>query len=662
MSTGDSSVADPAAPATATQENARAPEPAVHGDIAALVATVAQLAETVRAMTTSSSSSSGRGIVNYNVEPAWNHGWQNNPEVPVQAQLPLPVPLPVQDQRPAEQGGGEQWTWPNGWSTDSWPPSSQSWHWQTGGGWSQSSSKPSGPVKADCSDPPAWPGWAHFRLAQGCGPLEQQPRVSLPRRADKVMKLFDWELQSKPEHLSDDVLQSTDGVIRIFEVMDRFSGERESDDMRRATRVALFEYSRRRDETLSMFVGRREQQYAQAEDFRVVLLSPVKALLLKEGAGLCAQGEQNLRTLKSARLHFDVVSKALRDLDTHRERLMAPPGRASNSFPELATDATAPVFATVDGIEDAVDEEITSDFENEILAEIDAMNLPEEDIIMTYAAVLGQRCKTWSENKALKRAIATDRQFQFGARRELLDSSNSPAPSSSSASRKGKGRGGTRVPIDKLKLITKCFNCGEKCHWQRECPKPKKPVPPPGGLVGFVSSLTDELPAAESSATLAFVGAILDDGWDDPSGAVHPCLGFTGLATILCTLTFLALRGGSALADTAAGQAILGLQALSTWEERLRLAGLRAIRVRRSLPRAHGIGGDGKVQEVALILVVLSGSGGSHNGVIEFVVLDQDVPPLLPVDLLEQLGSSICLSTNWIHFERLGVCVPISRD
>ena len=490
--------------------------------------------------------------------------------------------------------------------------------------------------------------------------------VALPRRADKVMKLFDWELQSKFEHLSDDVLQSTDGVIRIFEVMDRLSGEREGDDMRRATRAALFEYSRRRDETLSMFVGRRKQQCAQAEDFRVMLPSPVKALLLEEGAGLSAQGEHNFRTLTSARLDFDVVSKALRDLDTHRERLTAPPGKASNSSPELGTDATAPVLATVatmdvtEGADD--DEEIISGFENEILAEIDAMNLPEEDIIMTYAAVLGQRCKTWSENKALKRAIATDRQFQFGARRELLDSSNSPAPSSSSASRKGKGRGGTRVPIDKLKLITKCFNCGEKCHWQRECPKPKKPVPPPGGLVGFVSSLTDELPAAESSATLAFVGAILDDGWDDPSGAVHPCLGFTGLATILCTLTFLALRGGSALADTAAGQAILGLQALSTWEERLRLAGLRAIRVRRSLPRAHGIGGDGKVQEVALILVVLSGSGGSHNGVIEFVVLDQDVPPLLPVDLLEQLGSSICLSTNRIHFERLGVCVPISRD
>ena len=144
MSTGDSPVADPAAPATATLEDARAPEPSAHGDIAALVATIAQLAETVRVLTTPSSSS-GRGIVNYDVEPARTSGWQNNPEVPVQAQLPLPA----RDQRPVEQGREERWTWPSGWSTD------QSWQWQSGGGWSQSSSKPSGPVKADYSDPPA---------------------------------------------------------------------------------------------------------------------------------------------------------------------------------------------------------------------------------------------------------------------------------------------------------------------------------------------------------------------------------------------------------------------------------------------------------------------------------------------------------------------------
>jgi len=131
----------------------------------------------------------------------------------------------------------------------------------------------------------------------------------------------------------------------------------------------------------------------------------VKALLLEEGAGLSAQGEQNLRTLTSARLDFDIVAKPPRDLDTHRERLTAPPGNWYPSFPEFGADTTAVLAVEDDGGDDF---EETSDVENEILAEVDATNRPEDDIVPTCAAVLGQRRKTRRENKALKRAIATD--------------------------------------------------------------------------------------------------------------------------------------------------------------------------------------------------------------------------------------------------------------
>eukprot|EP00959_Pyramimonas_sp_CCMP1952_P280217 5858055-Pyramimonas_sp.AAC.1 len=56
-------------------------------------------------------------------------------------------------------------------------------------------------------------------------------------------------------------------------------------------------------------------------------MSPkLKGLLLEEGAGLGAQGMQNLRTLTHGRLDFADVAWALRQMDaTGMERLL--PGR-----------------------------------------------------------------------------------------------------------------------------------------------------------------------------------------------------------------------------------------------------------------------------------------------------------------------------------------------
>ena len=520
MSTPDMPPPELPAPATATSEATQTPAHSVQGDLATLVATVAQLAESVRVLAQVPASSSGRGNANYaDAEAASVPGRQLHPELPA-LQQPRPE-LPVQEVHP-----DVQWNWSGTWSSGQWPPDGESW----GGSWTRPA-KPAGPWKADYSDPPSWPGWAHFRQwRKAVARWNDSTDVVMTRRADKVMKLFDWELQSKFEHLTDAVLQSPEGVSRIFEVMDRLSGVREGDDMRRVTRAALFEYSRRRDETLSMFVGRREQQYAQAEDFRVVLPSQVKALLLEEGAGLSAQGEQNLRTLTSARLDFEIVAKALRDLDTHRERLTAPPGKASSSFPEIGADASSSTLAVLDVTkndgDDDDDDEISSDFENDVLKEVDAMALDENEIFQTYAAVLGQRRKTWSENKALKRAIATDR--QFGTRRELVDGA---APSGASAARKGSGKGrGPRIPVDKLKAITKCRNFGEKGHWERECTKPKKVLPPPSGMVGFVSPLTglvdfvSPAPVEPSNAPDPWADAVNPwDAWEDSNlEAVQP--------------------------------------------------------------------------------------------------------------------------------------------
>ncbi len=48
-------------------------------------------------------------------------------------------------------------------------------------------------------------------------------------------------------------------------------------------------------------------------------------------------------------------------------------------------------------------------------------------------------------------------------------------------------------------------------------------------------------------------------------------------------------------------------------------------------------------------------------GVLEFVVLDADVPPLIPVGFLEAGGAVIDLSTEKVIFQRLGEECDIER-
>ena len=77
--------------------------------------------------------------------------------------------------------------------------------------------------------------------------------------------------------------------------MDGIAGVRDGDDRRRAGRAALFEWAKRKDETPSQFVTRREQQYEVADGIIGELPMDYKAILLEEGAGLSEQNAQNLQ-------------------------------------------------------------------------------------------------------------------------------------------------------------------------------------------------------------------------------------------------------------------------------------------------------------------------------------------------------------------------------
>ena len=175
--------------------------------------------------------------------------------------------------------------------------------------------------KGDFSEPPAWAGWNNYRLwRRALFRWDSNTDVSLHRRAEKILKNMDWELQAKLEHISEEQLSSKGYLQAIMSVLDVLAGERDDSEKRRSIRAALYEGSRRSDESLAQYTLRRESQFTTAAQ-HLPLSDELRAFMLEEQAGLSKQGLQNLRVLTEGRHEFAKVKKALHVLDTEEESL-----------------------------------------------------------------------------------------------------------------------------------------------------------------------------------------------------------------------------------------------------------------------------------------------------------------------------------------------------
>ena len=80
---------------------------------------------------------------------------------------------------------------------------------------------------------------------------------------------------------------------------------------------------------------------------------------------------------------------------------------------------------------------------------------------------------------------------------------------------------------------------------------------------------------------------------------------------------------GFVLVDTAAAQALIGESALRSLERQLDSFGMQVATLdAKRLPMSAGVGGCGKVTKMVLVFVC----SGDKSGIIEFVVLEQDIP------------------------------------
>ena len=95
------------------------------------------------------------------------------------------------------------------------------------------------------------------------------------------MKGLDWQMQLHFDHLSEEVLAADKYLVEMLGILDILAGERETSEMRRSVRAALYEGPRRSDESLAQYSLRRDSQFSQASRF-LPLPSELKAVMLEE--------------------------------------------------------------------------------------------------------------------------------------------------------------------------------------------------------------------------------------------------------------------------------------------------------------------------------------------------------------------------------------------
>ena len=505
------------------------------------------------------------------------------------------------------------WDWGSTWRSDRW--SSDDWQW------SQWRSKP------DLSDPPSWPGWSHRRLwVQAVKRWDKLTDVPLHRRSEKILRSLGWELLADFEHLSEETLASAGYLDAIIEVMNSKAGVRDDDEKRRAYRQAITDTQRHRDETLAQFAVRRLRDFRQAAQYGVQIPDSLKAMLLREGAALSDQNQQNLMALLQGQEdNPDTVARVLGKMDVRSGRLVAYAEDAPTEGNYLAANS-----------EDVLEDEETMDHE-EIIGELEQLDLSEDQVCEVFA-VLEHRRRTWKENKLLKADLRKDRGAFIKDGGPSFSRGQHGGPSGSAA----RGSQRSQLNREQLKKISKCRLCHKKGHWAEDCHLRKKPAAPSG--FAYFGPENEATGSAFSFLSVKDLREVVDQ--------------VLGIEKRVDHWAFLSLPSGDcAILDIGATQDLIGSSSLEAMTASLQAVGLRPIKLDKVAQTPSGIGGMAK----ALGVVLLPISPGGVPGVLEMTVLEGSIPPLLSVGFLDFLGTTIDLEKNQIRFSTLGLELSMAK-
>ena len=529
---------------------------------------------------------------------------------------------------------------------------SGSWNWQgsgwnagNSGGWSwnRSDSKP------DYTDPPGWPGW-NFRRhwVQAVRRWDKLTDVPMHKRAERVLRSLGWEMMPDFDHIAESDLALPSYLENIISVLENKAGVREDDEKRKAYRAVMQESQKRRDETYAQFTIRRDKDFTRAAMFGMDLPSSLRATMLKEGAGLSEQNQQNLTTLcQGADDDPTIVARALTRMDIRSDKIM---GFAENSSDPsyLQSDHLAP--SDSENEEDPEGDEL-------VAAELDTMNLSEDQVFEVYAVLDQKRRKTWKENKQYKAEARKDRgSFMKGDGNPTAPRGRYGGTPGSGFKKKDKKE---RLSREQLKKISYCRLCLKKGHWAEDCQQGKisSTVQKTNGFAYFGG------PAADSSSThFTFMAA--SDAAALSSMDVQQLIRWlsgkcdaAGSQLDLSQASFLTIPAHEAILDIGATQDLIGAKAAENLEQQLRQVGLKCVHLPPPACVPSGIGGPAKVAESLLVPI----SPGGVPGILQMTVLEDNIPPLLSVGFLEFLGAQIDLETNELELRRLGVRLSMNR-
>ena len=137
----------------------------------------------------------------------------------------------------------------------------------------------------------------------------------------KVMNSLEWTVQAFVDgRFSTEALLQPDAVESILKVLDAKVGWMQEDESKLLLRKALFSVERGKDESLRQYTTRRLAQIEAASAAALVTMPTTTwCTVLKEGARLSKQSEQNLNTLLNGSTELDDVARALNMLDVESQ-------------------------------------------------------------------------------------------------------------------------------------------------------------------------------------------------------------------------------------------------------------------------------------------------------------------------------------------------------
>ena len=188
----------------------------------------------------------------------------------------------------------------------------------------------------------------------------------------------------------------------------------------------------------------------------------------------------------------------------------------------------------------------------------------------------------------------------------------------------------------RLRKENRCFRCKKKGHWKAECQEKQhnKDGTSPSAFSGltFLHSVEEDSNWTAAAWRGQLVGCIprfrVVAAWTTRSPGVPP---------------------GHLIVDSAAGQALIGETACVRWERKLNDVGLRGVQVHTKMVTPKGMERAARSTRSMMMPTMIDGL----SGVLQYTVVEEDIPGLLPLSFQEKQGALINLGTNEHHLPRL---------